>query len=700
MDNNLKIFLSAKISKLKLTANDLPDLFKLATKKFSAPAVEIWKMIAECFYEQAEHNNCLVALDFYAQELSLTTEEIGLIIIERYAREIEEYKKNYEYNVELLKNYQWCFQKEFPSFASLGKILLFHNDELRITIDKKNMIIDCVAQDIVVAAENIGEDIFFLIGIINFANLLKLEQQISNENNYLAQGGKNPIYLYYDKLEVFYLLIMQNKLEELLNTERVVFFLKESELKSFLYDEYAMIPNKFVAEQGNEKLMEKIIAKIEKTTAIRIADYDKNICWNKEYYIKNKGNILANIRGKKPKILFVTTRFSTAVQYHTRDCIEACQRLGCETELIIEPSDIHRNYWMAYSKIIKNFYPDIYFQIDHFANREIIPKEIIGVNWFQDPLPHLTAPRTPLTLTKKDYILALDVKGAKNIGYLPEQIMLAAILANHLIYQPYKLSDQERERYSADIILVANSNDLNEKKRALINSINDNKQPKISDRVIEKILRCYYQLAYEEKINLTNIKITKEYLSQEIKIHCHEILEDDILSKLAEEFFIYTKATVFRNVLTEWLIDGGYTNLKLYGNDWASNKKFAPYAMGVAPNGEILSKIYQSAKIVLGTNIHNTGPARVYETFLSGGFYLANYIVPEYDTMNIRDKYLENEEIPFFYNRQDLYAKLDYFLANPDECKKITERTRAKMLENDTYEALMKRMLDWLAEKV
>lgn len=699
MDNNLKKFLSAKISKLKLTANDLPDLFKLAAKKFPAPAVEILETIVDCFYEQKQHENWLVALDNYLEELAVSGAERYHLLTRKYCEQVEQCKKKYEHNIELLMNYQWCFRKEFLGFNDLEKILLFHDQQIQTYLNKDGSFCSVNPDKVEIPEEQLT-DTFFLLYCNNLSNLQDLSDKIKNNRLELNTWALQPIYLYNDPKE-FGMLLLQGEIDYLLNKKRLVFFFSWQEVEKFFANMFA-IPVKAIwsgYQENRQVYVNEFLNRFNNMHEKSTENHNINLQSNKKYYLQHKKDVVKNIRGKKPKILFVTTRFSTALQYHIRDCMLACERLGCSTRLVIEQGDIYSVNTRGYAEAVKDFKPDLWFQINYFANREIVPKEILAVNWIQDPMPHLTDPKTPLALDKNDCMLASSKEGLEKIGYLPEQILVTSIPANHLIYQPYQLDEQERAQYGADIILVSNRNDFATEVERIEKELFV--QLTISEKaLLKKILWQYYKLTYEEKINLVNQKSVEEYLAQELKTKLGIILAPESLAIARERFHVHTKAIAFRNTLADWLIDGGYTNLKLYGNDWASNPKFAPYAMGVAPNGEMLSKIYQSAKIVLGTNLHSTGPARVYETFLSGGFYLANYIAPEYDGVDIRIKYVENEEIPFFYNRQDLYAKLDYFLANPDERKKITERTRAKMLENDTYEVLMKRMLDWLAEKV
>ena len=122
--------------------------------------------------------------------------------------------------------------------------------------------------------------------------------------------------------------------------------------------------------------------------------------------------------------------------------------------------------------------------------------------------------------------------------------------------------------------------------------------------------------------------------------------------------------------------------------------------MGSAENGETLSKIYQASKIVVGNNIVTTAAARAWETMLSGGFYISNYIPEEEDAVDIRKIIEVGKDVVMFYNREDLIEKLHYYLEHDEERKKMAERGRKAALDKMTYDVLMKRVLEEVAKRL
>ncbi len=163
---------------------------------------------------------------------------------------------------------------------------------------------------------------------------------------------------------------------------------------------------------------------------------------------------------------------------------------------------------------------------------------------------------------------------------------------------------------------------------------------------------------------------------------------------LAEDMYKQYNQRVYRQVLVDWLLDAGFKKIKLWGKDWQKYSRYADYAMGVAENGETLSKIYQSSKIVVGNNVHTTAAARAWEAMLSGAFYMSNYIPPEEDAVDIRKIIKANEELVMFYDKEDFLQKTEYYLTHEKERQKMIEIGRRAALERMTYDSLMNRVME------
>jgi glycosyltransferase involved in cell wall biosynthesis len=129
---------------------------------------------------------------------------------------------------------------------------------------------------------------------------------------------------------------------------------------------------------------------------------------------------------RKPRVLLLTTLFSTVLQYSTRDSAEAFDRIGWESRVLIEPSPAHRLYQIAIRKVVDEFKPDLIFQIDHlrYEHGEMFPAKLPFVCWVQDHLPNLQNKVAGPSVTDRDFVLtdAGPVYSA-TFGYPPRQLI-------------------------------------------------------------------------------------------------------------------------------------------------------------------------------------------------------------------------------------------------------------------------------------
>ncbi|MBQ9526056.1 MAG: glycosyltransferase family 1 protein, partial [Fretibacterium sp.] len=96
----------------------------------------------------------------------------------------------------------------------------------------------------------------------------------------------------------------------------------------------------------------------------------------------------------------------------------------------------------------------------------------------------------------------------------------------------------------------------------------------------------------------------------------------------------------------------------------------------------------------------STGAARVWESMLSGAFYMAPYVPPEWDMLDIRKIMKPEEDFIMFYNKKDLIKKVRYYLEHDEERREMARRGREVALQKMTYDALMKRVIGFIGDKL
>ena len=96
--------------------------------------------------------------------------------------------------------------------------------------------------------------------------------------------------------------------------------------------------------------------------------YDEAIADYESRTTEQWAEILRGRAGRPPRVLLVTSRFTTVLQHATRDAAEAFEHLGWETRLLIEPSAYQRLTTWCVEQVLSEFRPDLVFVIDHLRS--------------------------------------------------------------------------------------------------------------------------------------------------------------------------------------------------------------------------------------------------------------------------------------------------------------------------------------------
>lgn len=192
---------------------------------------------------------------------------------------------------------------------------------------------------------------------------------------------------------------------------------------------------------------------------------------------------------------------------------------------------------------------------------------------------------------------------------------------------------------------------------------------------------------------------------------------DAIIMRRAEESrfqadisFIGTNLPQKRTYFKEWLRPlGKKYNLRIYGQDWTIGNRLLghiqragqyfniPYIKSLRKPPLQLddeAKIYSSSQILV--NIHEDYQRhygkdcneRTFKILACGGFEITD------DVECIRKYYKEGKEIVVAKDKYDWFKKIDYYMKNPDEAKKIAKAGQARTLKDHTYHNRAQQIID------
>lgn len=632
--------------------------------------------------------------------LNYKTAEIEQMIMHAYYEpNIDEFKDNYEKNISTLSQYEHIYRREYPSFCDLNyRFIPYSETKFAVFNVNARKFIDTI--DLGLKRYNIekykSNDVII---IKNEVSYLVIEECLDiTKDTEAFLWAKIPMYLYYEEFYEFVEFLQICSLTKALDSGRLVFLFGINEVDRWFKNPQSIIPGQLLNVSGENDHLCNHIGRIfdDRDNTYRIVKKDVE-----RYYEELDASYFINkFKGGKPSILFVTTRFSTAIQYFTRDCMAGCESLGIPNALSIETSDIHRSNEFDWMIQLRDFKPDAIFIIDHFRwEYPYIPKNIIFMSWVHDMLPHIMSSKSASKIKEKDFVLNLlsTSKEFLNLGYPRDQVFDTPIPINANIYKTHVLSDNEIKKYGTDICVISNPGDPLVGLEYLLSQF----RAETYYSQIEKALNAAYEECYKLIFNeqpLHDVAQHKEILIRWLEQYNIRISEN-VMNQIVYVFRQRVVWIIYRSVPIEWLSERGY-RIKLWGKEWLEHPKLKKYAQGVAQNGDTLSRILNASKILIGTNPAITTHPRVFEAIMSNCFYLGLDIPLEYDVCDIR-KFMElNKEVVLFESREDLYQKVDFYLNNKEERLRIIENGKKKILSTLTYEKMMNRVIYEVAQRL
>jgi hypothetical protein len=331
-------------------------------------------------------------------------------------------------------------------------------------------------------------------------------------------------------------------------------------------------------------------------------------------------NVLGSKPYRKPRVMVITTRFSTVLQFSARDTAEAFEQLGWESLLIIEPTPAHALNRMAIRQALGRFRPDLVFQIDHLRREwgDLFPSSLPSVCWVQDHLPNLTNVSAGQSVQGREFVLIPSVQRYVSNYRYPADNCLEFRKLTRVPPRPAKWTSdgddlvyvsnwsQKPETIAADVVRdlsqVAPANLISECCQTMIDSYAAGgtlHTPGDVRRVLEKILAAREMAARDESAQLTVITALFERMNN----------------------------VLYRQQGLTWATEVAEQRglrLSLYGNGWGDHPRFAKYSRGYASYGAGLEELSRRSKInlVLEPYVCVTHQ-RLLDCLVAGGFVLS-----------------------------------------------------------------------------
>ena len=269
------------------------------------------------------------------------------------------------------------------------------------------------------------------------------------------------------------------------------------------------------------------------------------------------------------RIMGITSRFTTFLQYSMRDWLEAFEQLGHDTMLVIEPQDAAQFNAITFAEECQRFRPDMIVMIDHFRGEFAgLPTNIPFVMWIQDQLPHLFSDHAGQAQKECDYTIGYGRDDCVyKHGYPADRFMPAMVGTNPRRFIPRRIRGDEYERFACDVSFVSHCS--TPAKALLDHEIAKQSTPE-SKRVLSAIFERL-QARYDAGESVT---MRHEFMSIIGDVLGAMKMRVDNAAPLLNIFTHKINNALFRHQALEWLAELD-VRLHLYGRGWENNPTFA-----------------------------------------------------------------------------------------------------------------------------
>ena len=522
---------------------------------------------------------------------------------------------------------------------------------------------------------------------------------------------KQPIYVVERSADILRLNLEIHDWRKILSSGRAFFFVGkkiDGQLRDFFRNALRP-PSEFIfALRVTQQRDPPFVARIKKTVRNiaenRKKEAERLLRETNRYYDslsdKDWQRVFSSQRERPLRILLITTRFSTVLQYCVRDAAQGFEALGHRTRTVIEKADTERISRLEIQRNLVSFKPDMIFQIDwlrtHYGS--LYHKSIPFVCWVQDPLPNLFNEKVARTVGKRDIVLCVALylkRQLLNLGYPAERLIYLPIPANPELYRPLRLNKKGREKYGCEVSYISHHSWLPQE--AFTNLLSRFADPKVK-QILEVMFELVKARFYEEK-DCYELADYEPLLWEAEEQKGSRIADNRVRAHILDEFFYRIGSSFRRQLPLEWIAEEGY-DLRLYGTGWENHPRLSEYARGTARNGEELCKIYNFSQVNLQLmhvgNLH----LRLVDGLLSGGFFLLKYHPWDYQEGGLVSYFDMNQDLVEFKCKDDFRRKIKFYLDHPEERRLVAERARKKVLEKLTYPVSMQCVIDKAKEQI
>lgn len=344
----------------------------------------------------------------------------------------------------------------------------------------------------------------------------------------------------------------------------------------------------------------------------RIAD------WDQQQTAESLTALLGDHPPRQPRVLCLTTRFSTVLQHAMRDARAAFESLGWHTQLFIESADHHRCTPASVAAAVAGYRPDLIVQIDHLRAEfgQVLPRRVPFVCWVQDHLRNLVTEEAGASIADRDFVLtAVRAMYEADHGYPGRQ----CIALGKLTRMP---AVTRSEADGQDIVFVSNASRRPEELAEEI-AVDFDRQP-VAAALVRAVCRRMIGTYRDGGVLHTPYDIDRLFADEEQQRRC-AFNDPSIRRKLVLVLAQKLNNTLYRQQALQWaagVADDLGLSLGLYGSGWDAHPTLSRFARGPVSYGPDLEALTRRSRINLQIVPFTCLHQRLLDGIAAGGFFL------------------------------------------------------------------------------
>ncbi len=330
--------------------------------------------------------------------------------------------------------------------------------------------------------------------------------------------------------------------------------------------------------------------------------------------------------GPPLRVLGITSRFTTVLQYSMRDALAAFEEAGCVTRMLIEQADHHLATPQRTLVALREFDPDLVFLIDH--TRAGMSASLVAglpvLTWVQDRLPWLFRRETGAALGPLDFCMGVGRRELTRQHGYPASRYFATEMAT----RPRSLGDAESDARDArehgddltcDLAFASNWSTSPQ-------VLHEQLRCKVADTWHPLLDACYSELRARLESDRLNGGLFLEHFLECVAASSGVSLPRAVGGELSANYLRPLLDCLIRHQTLEWAArwaESSGRRFFLYGNGWEKHPRFAPFARGFIAHGPRLGRAFRAARINLHAGVNPALHPRVLDGLAAGGFFLA-----------------------------------------------------------------------------